>query len=375
MRRTIYVACAIACVSIAPQIARAVLASAVAVLFEATPYVMAAAALTRIAGRRFSRLLPYIGCGCGYGPGARSVPAALATALLFGPTVALARFLFAAVVGTLRDNLHEHSHGVSPLRDLLQLAPSAAIAGVALYVAPTVMLGSRPAILQWICGLLLGFFAAPCALGSVAIAGALHSQSPLAASAYLCVAGVIDLTVWRRRHDAPAAHDALAYVVLAGAACAVAAERGAALVHPRIALALWACVPVLAIDALRYRASTGAQLRWIPAAMLAALVFGAPQPVYRATETTLADAFPGERIDFTGQLVRTRGRNALVRYAITCCRADAQPVVVALAGPERARANSWIHATGTLRERSGALQLVGERETVVTPPLDPFVYR
>lgn len=331
--------------------------------------------LSAIAGKRARALLPYLGCGCASGPSARSLPAAFGSALLFGPVVAVARVFAATVVARLRPSDCAHRHDGSPLDDLLQLAPSAAIAALVMYFAPLAQFGSRPAMLQIAAGVLFGFLASPCALGSVAIAGALRAQSPIAAGAYLCVAGIADLHAVRPAMLPRAAHDGLAYALLASAAFAVALKHGAALVHPRLAVALGIVAPVAALLAFAHRRAICTRARFVPAALVVALVLGAPQPQYRATETTLTDAFAGERIDFTGALVRSHGTATLVRYAITCCRADAQPVAVLLATPVNIAARTWIHATGVLRVRNGAIALVPDRLWAVAPPLDPFVYR
>ena len=79
--------------------------------------------------------------------------------------------------------------------------------------------------------------------------------------------------------------------------------------------------------------------------MLAGVMVAAPPPAYTMTETTLTDLFPGERLDFTGRLARNGDSAALVRYAITCCRADATPVAVdsPLLHPTSAPANGFGH--------------------------------
>ncbi len=226
-----------------------------------------------------------------------------------------------------------------------------------------------------VCGAILGFFAAPCALGSVAIAGALRTQSPLAAFGFLAVAGVLDLRIWFHPHRHAVAKDGLAYILLTVAALLIASEHGATLVHPRIAIALGISSLAAAGFAVARRTAINGSARWIPAIMLAALVIGAPQPAYHGTETNLSDAFAGERVDFTGQFLRSNGSATLVRYAITCCRADAQPVAIALDGRIRAPNRAWVHAQGVLRAGPAGLYLAPQRYAIETPPLDPFVYR
>lgn len=102
---------------------------------------------------------------------------------------------------------------------------------------------------------------------------------------------------------------------------------------------------------------------------------GAPAPVYHATETTLADLFAGERLTFTGTLTRDGSASALVRYAITCCRADAAPVVVRLARVLPDPPDTWLVVDGVIVERGRRLQLDPLHVERIAPPADPFVYR
>jgi hypothetical protein len=110
MRVAIYVALLVACIAAAPELTRAALASAAAVLFETLPFTAAAALLAPLLGRFAPAVVAFAGCGCGPGPGARSIPAAVACAAVFGPHVALARWIAAIAVSSLqRDRVHvEH---------------------------------------------------------------------------------------------------------------------------------------------------------------------------------------------------------------------------------------------------------------------------
>jgi uncharacterized membrane protein YcgQ (UPF0703/DUF1980 family) len=109
--------------------------------------------------------------------------------------------------------------------------------------------------------------------------------------------------------------------------------------------------------------------------MLAGALIGAPPPVYHATETTLAEIFAGERLSFTGVLTCADGTCALVRYAITCCRADAAPVAVRLSAAPRYATGTWLRANGRIDEARGELRLVAQSVERIPPPLDPFIYR
>jgi hypothetical protein len=112
----------------------------------------------------------------------------------------------------------------------------------------------------------------------------------------------------------------------------------------------------------------------VAVALVAAVALGAPAPHYVAGDTTLADGFPGERLTFIGVYLRTP--SSLVRYAITCCRADAAPIVVRLTHPLALRPRTWVRVSGRLQAaRRDSLRLVPENVRAIAPPSDPFVYR
>lgn len=125
--------------------------------------------------------------------------------------------------------------------------------------------------------------------------------------------------------------------------------------------------------AARHRKRHNPILRFVPALLLAAAIVRVPQPSYLATETTLSNAFAGERVAFTGVVQRDAGMTAVVRYAITCCRAVAAPVSVVLdrAAPPR----HWVRVSGTLERGPPGLRLRVERLESIAVPDDPFVYR
>jgi hypothetical protein len=364
---------------------RSALATASSTLFEATPFLLAGMVLARVV--RAPTAMAYLGCGCGGGPSARSLPAAAATWMVFGPAVALARFGAAAATSLLLlrrirhadCDRHEGGQTHEPpavLGELASLLPAALLSGAAMQLFASFDARHASAVLQTVAGGLFGFVCAPCALGSIALAGALHARAPLSATSFLCVSGVVDLRAFaRHRACGSARHDALAYAVLTAACAIVAVRRGDALVHPVIAVALAACA-VLALGlavAHRKRQSPGARVA--PVLMLAGALIAAPPPVYRATETTLADLFPGERLSFTGVLVHDGAHDALVRYAITCCRADASPVAIRLDRTPPYGAGTWLRADGIVAAGDGGMRLNARKIVRVAPPSDPFVYR
>jgi hypothetical protein len=356
-----------------PDLLRGALASAASTLFEATPFVLAAAIAARLL--RLPGAAAFLGCGCGSGPSARSVPAAVATYMIFGPVVAAARFSAAvAAARALRGGLHAGCpHEPADLAgELAELLPAALVAGAAMQLGGALDPARLPPLLCILAGALLGFAAAPCALGAVAIAGALHARSPLAATGFLCVAGIVDLRALSSRRHGASRRDALAYALLAAALGAVALRGGNSLIHPALVPALGICAAVALAGAARHRRDVAPAQRAAPVFMLAAVFTAAPPPSYHATETTLAGLFPGERLTFTGTLVRDGSHSAIVRYAITCCRADASPVVVRLVRAPPYETGTWLQVDGRI---DGDLRLDAGQTRRVAPPADPFVYR
>lgn len=240
----------------------------------------------------------FLGCGCGSGPSARSLPAAVATCMIFGPIVAAARLSAAIVTArALRRRFHAACpHEPADLAgELAELLPAALAAGAAMQFGGALNPARLPPVLCMLAGGLLGFAAAPCALGAVAIAGALHARSPLAATAFLCVAGIVDLRALSSRRHVTPRRDALAYALLAVALCAVALRGGDALVHPALAPVLGFSAAIALAGAARHRREISPAQRAAPILMLAGLFTAAPPPPYYATETTLRDRNDAQR--------------------------------------------------------------------------------
>ncbi len=360
-----------------PDGLRNALAASASALVEATPFLFAGAALTRLCKGRW-RAAEYLGCGCGGGPSARSLPAAAATWLLFGPYVALARFGAASaaawILSRSRRHCDQHAGEVRPLRELAGVVPAALLAGVAAQFNTFFGATHLTAVESALAGALFGFVAAPCGLGAVAVAGTLRQRDPIAAAAFLCIAGLVDMRALRVRTHSGAAQDGFAYIILAAALGIVAWRHGDALVHPAFAAPAAFCAVAAVCLALVARQQRCAAARVAPAVMLTGALLGAPPPQYHATETTMRDLFAGERLSFTGALVRASGASAIVRYAITCCRADAAPIAVRLERPPPYGVGEWLHVEGVVDDRDGAMQLHAQRIELVPPPSDPFVY-
>jgi hypothetical protein len=361
-----------------------IVATTAGVLFEATPFLLAGIAL-RLAIRG-NDWIPYLGCGCAGPSSARSLPATAAAWFVFGPAVALSRLAGAVVVAELLQKrffarssqlcgAHQASRddASSLLSQLEGVLPAAVLAGVVTQALERFDPAQAGPIAAVLCGLLLGM-AAPCGLGTIAVASALHARAPIAAAAYLCVAGIVDVFSFRFANTGVRrSHDACSYAILMLSLAMVALRHGDALVHPKLVAALWACSAVTAALALRYRERGTFFIS--PAIMLLGALAAAPAPSYRATETTLTDLFPGERLSFTGRLTDDGTHAAIVRYAITCCRADAGPIVIRLDRSPGFATGTWLRADGVVTTKNGDLRLKPQTVTAIEPPSDPFVYR
>lgn len=299
-----------------------------------------------------------------------------------GPFVASARFCAAIAVQQTLLRLRrmpascEHGAAFDVLAELERLLPgaiaSATIAQAFERVDPTHLYAPMQAAI----GAALGFASAPCAIGAVAFAAALRVHAPVAAVAFLCIAGIADVhTLFAhtgRTHRRP---DALGYLLGAVALVTLARTHGGSLVHPAFTAALYACAAAFAILAIRFRSSCSRRARIAPALMLAGTLGAAAVPAYHSTETTLVQLFPGERVTFTGTLTSDGKHEGLVRYTITCCRADAAPVAVRLGRILSFRPGSWVRVDGIVIGASGDLALLPQCAVAISPPGDPFLYR
>jgi hypothetical protein len=380
VRNLLYGAAALAlAMSFSPDAIRAALAASASAFFEATPFLFAGVLLSHLLRRR-TRIAEYLGCGCGSGPSARSLPAAAATWVVFGPFTAIARYLAAALVASVihrRSGPREIGDREPPhlLGELASVLPAALLAGAALQLCAIFDASRLSTAGNALLGAALGFTAAPCGLGAVALAGALRARAPVAALTFLCIAGIADVRTLQRSSHASCGHDAFAYVLLAIALAIVAWRHGDALVHPAFAAALACCACAALLCAVAYRRFRSGCARAAPALMLVGALVGAPPPAYHATETTLTDIFPGERVTFTGALTRDERASAVVRYAITCCRADAVPLALRLDRSPPYPAGTWLRVDGRIESVEGNLRLVPRLVERVAAPLDPFMYR
>jgi hypothetical protein len=382
VRKLFYAAAVLAAAIGSWSDAAGVVASSAGILFEATPFLLGGLALRAVL--RGNGWVPYLGCGCASASSARSLPATAAAWAVFGPAIALSRLAGAIVVAELlRTTFSASRHrpcseandeeADSLLAQLEGVLPTAILAGIVTQALARFDPAQAGPIVGVLCGLLLGI-AAPCGLGTIAVASALHSRAPATAAAYLCVAGIVDLSAFRPRNSKPrGGHDAWSYALLTLSLGLVAFRHGDALVHPKIVLALSACCFAAGVLALRFRRRR--KFFVSPILMLLGALAAAPVPSYRATETTLVDLFPGQHLTFTGRLTSDGSHAAMVRYAITCCRADAAPIVVRLDRLLKFPTGSWLRADGIVTDRKGDLRLQPQVVTEIEPPSDPFVYR
>jgi hypothetical protein len=371
-----------------PGIVVAAGAAAAGSLFEAAPFAIAAQLLRR--GGRWERYLrPAIGlagCGCAGGrvPGALALPAVALCALTFGPLVAGARAL--AAVGSWwffrrhasRDTIAGCRRDDAPDDLFAQLALLGASAFVAsLAVAALAATGTRlPPLVLFAAGAFAGALV-PCATAGVAIAAAFAHATPAASAGALCTAGLLSLplTPSGRCATPPALRPVpLSSALLAIALGSLVLRGPSGLVSPRltIPLALAALCAVRHVGVWRACGRAGIV---VPGVMLAMLFVRAPVPVYRADPGELRDAFPGERLAFTGVVRHAGSATLLVRYAIACCRIDAAPVAVTLDRNLAAPDGTWIAARGTVvRGDDDRTRLHVEASRAMVPPADPFMY-
>jgi hypothetical protein len=358
-----------------PAALHGALAAAAAGLFEAVPFILASALAP---GKRWRGLAPLLACGCGGRfPAALALPSLALCWFAFGPLPTLLRLGAAVLIAVRapRECSGSDAAESDPFADLLGL-------GVASFVAALLAEwlrafaphagGPLAALFAFALGLAAGALA-PCATAGIGAAMALRSVSPFASAGLLVTSGMFApwRTAWRRP-----ARDARAAFALLALACALLCARGTqGFLNPR----LWAVAPLGAICAaacaLRGTRSAVSQPYAVPAALLIALAVGSPPPP-QTSATIPYDLYPGRTADFTGTVARgpLAGSSTLVRFAILCCRADAEPIALELDRRLDARAGTWVNVRGVAIERDGRTVLRVERARTVAAPADPFLY-
>jgi hypothetical protein len=389
VRRLLRPALAALSLTLPPPLLHAALASAAGTTFEATPFVLAALFLRSPRTRRLAALAS---CGCGALPGALALPAVALCWLSFGPLVALLRVAAAAAGLALHRPTSTRATRTCPdppaeLETIAFAAFASALACDALRTASP-HAGPLETALLFAAGAFAGIVS-PCASAAVATSAGLRGTSAAAAAGLLATAGILPPGIlssvlsrcrfpWPHDSASPARGDGRINYALLGFACImlVAGGRGG-FVHPRLlpanALAAATCLYLTLRRAAALRTSASIAL---PLALAGALVAGSPLPRSEVDATNLADAYPGASVRFTGTAQRRGTRSMLVRYAITCCRADASPVALRTERRLEVRDGTWIEASGTLeRDSRGEFVLRTGTWREIAPPADPFMYR
>ncbi len=408
-------------------LAGTILAATAGTLFEAAPFVLLASLLpARLRG--FASLAS---CGCG---GRGSPPGALAPVavavcwLSFGPAIAIARIVAAALLFAVRrpparraTGAHVDAGGDATFPMLWSLAASSAATAL---VAPHLGGLSAEPMLAALAGLALGALV-PCSTAGVAVAAGCAARDPWLAAGILTSAGIVPNVhlprlraplrmpaTWAlvkygrsaesggegdlasaseptrmlgaaaaelarvRRADSPALRDGrFTLVLLALALTALALRGGAGLVHPRLVPFAAVAAIVAGTRAVRPLLQAGRRTAALPAIMLAALVTGSPQPPYVADEATALEGFPGEPVAFTGVAHADGAATRIVRFSITCCRLDAAALAITLDRRVAVRDGTWLRVRGRFALRDGRLVVHPAGVAPVDEPPDPFVYR
>lgn len=388
--------------SLPPASTFGALAAAAGTILEATPFIVGAALLPRVALFRF---LPSLACGCGGAlPSALALPAIALTWLAFGPAVAIARIVAALSVwlvtrlpraarsvGRHRETTLAHggdrgssqtqadAEAPDPLADLATL-------GVASFVAAlfSELLRSHQIPLQGPASIgvsfTLGCFAgaiAPCATAGVGAAMALRTADPAAAFGLLATSGLFRFRLRIRkgpnRDDGTLARDAhFAFAGLAAIGLWLSIHGTQGLLNPRLAVLVVAGCALCAWSALRGRRTSSRIPMLAPAVLAIALIVGSPPPAESAA-TIPFDLYPGRAVAFVGHVAKDRP-DRLVRSAILCCRADAQTLSLTLDRRLAAGAGTWVSVRGIAIVKDGAFVLRTDTVRAVAPPADPYLY-
>jgi len=368
--------------SLPPASFAGALASAAGTVVEALPFVLGAALLPRV---RALRLLPSLGCGCGGTlPAALALPALVLTWLSFGPAVTLARasaglLLFALRRTNARRRLDESAGSAEPSRDpLAELSTFALSAFMASLLGELIRANAVPLhgpsgdALSFALGGIAGAIA-PCATAGIGAALALRAADPWAAFGLLATSGFFTPRASPRCGEA---HDARLPYALLAAGCAILLVRGThGFLNPRFALVVPAGALLAASCALHRIPTRGALRLAAPAMLLGALAFGSPPP-HEMAATIPVDLYPGRSLAFTGRIAAQPAGTAttLVRFAILCCRADAQQLSLTLDRRLSFARGSWVDVHGTVIAAHRGLVLRVDSARIVAVPSDPYLY-
>jgi hypothetical protein len=290
-----------------------------------------------------------------------------------------------------------------------RLALAAVLGAVILEFARSHLNGANPvfalgpfALVAFVIGAAVGA-ALPCATAGIALAGTLRAFHPAFAFGLLATAGLGPMRPrgsarlirpaprfgpgrrprrfaparrWRAEHRDRSHALALAGIAAATFALVLTGDRG--FVNHRLTILIALAAPIAVGISLasefvpRARSIRASRGTWLAPALLGgALVFGSPLPSGPVV-SSFGDGAPGDRVALVGR-ARDGGRS-LVRALITCCRADARLVGLALSRRARYPDGTWLAVDGTLIERDGGLELDARHVRSIPPPRDPFAY-
>lgn len=348
---------------------------------------MLALGVQRVGAANRLRGLPEVaialaGCGCGRLPGALSLPAAALAWYAFGPAVALGRFAVGALVAIAALHLRlalgsprlsfRGADRVSPLEQLAELVPyvigASCLTPLLAAVGPVV---AHAPVLALVVGAVFGLLGR-CSLGAVAVAAALRAPFPWLAAGILTTAGLAPIApAAAHAGPGPTLNSRLGFALLAFASVSVATGMAPGILHPRLAAAAVAAV-VAGFALGGPMARTGL---FAPIVACAAVLLGSPAPHYGLDSTTYGSAFAGAPVVFTGTIERHVGSALLVRFAITCCRADAAPLALRLESDPGLPTGSWAEVRGVFRESARGLFVHESSLRPVARPADAYLYR
>ena len=302
-------------------------------------------------------------------------------ALTFGPIAALGRFLAAFIFMRLRERKCRADRVASPcvLDQLGTIGLLAFFSALFLALIRMQAFGlsyrGMPAPLLFAGGIVLGLLT-PCTVGALAAASGLRAGAAPLALGVFCSAGLFPM---RRSHPGDKAGTSLDGRLLYGfiaLSCGIAAaQSGAGLVHPK--LTPLAALGALSACAAAVRPPVRAGYPALLAAflMFAGLILHVPPPIYNPGETTLENIYPGQEVRFIGEISGYETPTTLVRYAVTCCRADASPLALRLDRRLNERSGAWIEARGVIERDTGGMHLYVRRYRRIAQPSDPFLYQ
>jgi len=236
-------------------------------------------------------------------------------------------------------------------------------------------LPDAPAPALFAIGIILGLIT-PCALGALALAAGFRAIAAPLALGVLWSAGLLPaIAVHSNDMTTKRVDGRFVYLLVSLSCLMVALGGGAGLLHPKLTPLVAGGAVFALIAAYGPPQRVRREALFAALLMLAAPILHAPAPSYDPGETTLENIYPTQELRFTGELSGEAGAATLLRYAVTCCRADAYPLVVRLDHRLSERNGAWIEAEGVVERDASGLRLRVRRYRRVVQPSDPFLYK